>query len=140
MDEALQAAEHHSETQAHLSISKSNSEQQAPKREIGKTISKKLLEESESYRILWVLTTIQLREFRHGVDSLKNVVQNRHSLIRMNHSRRKSRRVIKPEYSNPTWQRFCKGWTCHPSQEKATIAPVTPLFFRTTIRYNSSSC
>jgi len=74
VDEALQAEEHHSETQAHRSICKSNSEQQAPKREIGKTISKKLLEESESYQIRRVLTTIQLREFWHGIDSLENVI------------------------------------------------------------------
>jgi len=104
VDEALQAEEHHSGTKAHRSISKSNSEQQAPKREIGKTISKKLLEESESYQIRRVLTTIQLRELRHGVDSLKKVIQNRHSLIRMNFEG-----SSRPEYSNPAWQRFCKG-------------------------------
>ena len=85
VDEALQDEEHHSGTQAHHATSKSNSEQQAQMREISQTISKKLLEDPENYRIWRVLTTIQLREFWHRIHSLENVIQNRHSFTRVNY-------------------------------------------------------
>ena len=45
---------------------------------------------------------IQLRELWHGVDSLKKIIQNRHSFIRMNHFRRKSRGVILARILEPS--------------------------------------
>ena len=80
--EALQAAEHHSETQAHHSASKSSNEQKVG---IDKTILRKTPEKPVNFQIRRVFTTIQLGEFRHGIDSLKDIIQDCHSLVRMNH-------------------------------------------------------